>query len=66
MNQRKRLFWMSFQQSLNTCFSSAMAFNPIDSHGTETYIKSKYIIKCMGKEERTWRYVTNSSADLGL
>lgn len=43
-----------------------MAFNPIDSHGTETYIKGKYIIKCMGKEERTWRYVTNSSADLGL
>lgn len=30
----------------------------------ETYIKSKYIIKCMGKEEWTWMYVTNSSADL--
>jgi len=38
----------------NTCFSSSVVFNTIDSHGTEAYIKSKYIIKRLGKEEWAW------------
>lgn len=39
---------------LNMCFSSSVVFNPIDFHGTEAYIKSKYIIKWFGKEEWAW------------
>lgn len=57
---------MSLHQGVWTCFSSSMIFNLINVHGPETYIKSKYIIKCFGKEEWIWMYASGQSKPILL